>query len=939
MTDSSLIIRIGAKADEFDKELKKLKDKTKSLENGLAKTAKISAAAFAGLTAAVGVAVTKFRSFEKSFTNVQTLLDKSSFSTKTLSKGIKDLRNDVLKLGASSGENFNTLNQALFDLISAGVPAEEATAALTDAVELATAGATDTATAVKALTASITAYGEEAGDTQAIAEKFFTAQKFGVTTVGELASGFNKVAGTAKALKIGFNEILAASTALTANGAKPTKEAFTEMNAVLNAVVLAQSKLAGQSEEVQNALSLQNIEQVGIVQALNDVRAATGGSVVELQKLLGSSEAVSAALSLTGQQAGTYSKILGELNDEQARAAAFSDALATKQATTDKAIERLSRSVESITIQLGERFAPLINDIADGLSRIAQRFSELTDEQKDSIANFIKASIAIAGVVAGLSTFALAAIKVIRFVKVLKTVFLAGRIAAAAFTGALTLGLGTILSFLPEIISGVTSLITLFNKKEEPESLVEINRQLDALRKKQDDINNAVGLRSYERQAQLEGLNEEIDRLEDLRKARLAIENQKSDGSILLRPETENIDPFAGLDDQLAGGKAVEIPLQPVVEKPETTASVEDEEAQKVKEAEEKKAEALRQAEEKKKAIEEQARNERIEALQNEQEILKAISNEATAEELDFLKRKQELKAEQAEVAQIKDKEEAATAKENLKLKNEALLNEEKAYGKRKLEEKIVQNEQDKALQQELDALTEEEQALFNEKQLEEFRNQILTKSDIEQQAASEKLNKDIQERNQFLKDEKAHGTAVATLRKVLNKTELQGATSAASDLAQLQNSKNKTLKAIGKRAAQAQITVDTAQGAASIFAKLNAAVPFAAPVIGAAGAAAILAYGGERIAQVNAAQRGGIVPSAGGGARDRVPMLLEPNELVVPKGLAPDFIQSVGRPDAQASGDSEAQGSMVEISIEDDATDFITAKQRENTDLAIGVA
>jgi hypothetical protein len=68
--------------------------------------------------------------------------------------------------------------------------------------------------------------------------------------------------------------------------------------------------------------------------------------------------------------------------------------------------------------------------------------------------------------------------------------------------------------------------------------------------------------------------------------------------------------------------------------------------------------------------------------------------------------------------------------------------------------------------------------------------------------------------------------------------------------------------------------------------------------------------------------------------------MLLEPNELVVPKALAPDFIQSVGRPDAQGGeSDADARGSIVEIGIEDDAADFITAKQRENTDLAIGVA
>ena len=918
MTDS-LIIKIGAKADQFDKELTRLQKRTKTFEKGLASTAKISAAAFAGLAAAVGVAVTKFSSFEKSFTNVQTLLDKSSFSTKTLSKGIAGLRNDVLKLGASSGESFDTLNQALFDLISAGVPAEQATSALADAVNLATAGATDTATSVKALTAAITAYGTEAGSSTQVAEKFFTAQKFGVTTVGALATEFNKIGGLAKQLGISFDEALAASTALTANGAKPTAQAFTEFRAVLNSVILAQGKLKTQSKEVQNALSLQNVEQVGIVEALRQTNEATGGNVVELQKLLGSSEALSGALALTGSQAGLFGKILGELGDEQSRAAAFNDALKVKQETLDKSLAKLSRSFEAIVITLGERFAPLIKDIAAGLSGLAQSFSELDDETKDSIVTFIKWGAAIAAGVTALTTVGLIAVKLSAIIGAISAAFLPATVAAGAFWLAITGPIGLAVAGLAAVGAGVAFLYNQLSKNEEPKTLTAINGELDKLKKKQEEIKNNVAPSEYARQSQLAGVAEEIKKLEELRKKQLEIENQKSDGSLLFRPEVSD-DPLGDLTKGILPEQQA-IPL-----KPEARGG-------------EKEVEAIKKKEVAKTAAVSDEVKKRIQALKNEQELLVARNNELSNEEIDFIKRRQDLKAEGIANEAIKNQEEKALAIENLKLKNEALLQQEQEFFTKKQEEKAIQREQEATLQEELNALSQEQRNLLNEKELEDLRGQIMTKQQIEQNAAKQKVTEQIKERNQFLKDEQAHGKTVATLNQFLNTSEVKGVADTAGQLAQLQNSKNKTLKSIGKRAAQAQIAIDTARGAIAAYTSL-AGIPIVGPVLGAAAAAALVAYGGERLAQVNSAQRGGFVPNGAGGSRDRIPMMLEPNELVVPKALAPDFIQSVGRPDAQAGDDtSDTRGSVVEISIEDDATDFITAKQRENTDLAIGVA
>ena len=107
MADQELLIRINGTAKDFLDEVDKIKKKTKDLERGLASVAKVSAAAFAGLAAAIGVAVARFNKFEDTFTNVVTLLDESSFKTKTLEKGIDDLRKGVIALGAKTGQSFD----------------------------------------------------------------------------------------------------------------------------------------------------------------------------------------------------------------------------------------------------------------------------------------------------------------------------------------------------------------------------------------------------------------------------------------------------------------------------------------------------------------------------------------------------------------------------------------------------------------------------------------------------------------------------------------------------------------------------------------------------------------------------------------------------------------------------------------------------------------
>jgi TP901 family phage tail tape measure protein len=948
MTSNEMLIKIGADAKDFNKEIDGVKDQTKSLEKDLNKIAAASAIGFAALTASVGFAVSKFATFQDSFTNVGTLLDSSSFKTKTLSEGIKGLQADVLRIGSTSGESFQVLNKALFDLISAGFPAEEATSVLSDAVNLAAAGATDTATAVKALTASITAYGREAGTTSEVAQKFFLAQKYGVTTVGELSQEFNKVGGLARQLSIGFNEILSASSALTANGAKPTTQAFSEMKALLSSVIDAQSRLSGESVGVQKALGLQNVKTKGLVVALRETMDATGGNVISMKKLLGSSEALSAALSLTGQQANLFDKILTGMNDKTVLAATFQDALALKQATVSKAFDRLQASTLAVAILIGERLAPTVIRIADSLTALAQEFQGLTEAQKTALDWFVKFVLALGTGVTASTLLVGGFLKVSSMLAVLRTALIVGRVSAIAFWGAMTGGITIVLSFLPEIIAGMQKLFNIIAKDDSAKTVEELNSSLDGLIKRRNELlvqNIASWLPKSMKDAALKARQEEINSLDSqIQKIQelIKIKKQEQDTKVVPQPVTpkEKIGVESGVDlldeeskkriqikkneneillAQSRGVAASEIVLMKKRQEAELELSA---------------AKLMGNAQERNLAIEnaklklaslnslDEETKKRILLKINENEILKAQAQGLNDVEIGFIKKSQEADAERSSAELLSNVTERDMAIENAKLKDAALLEELNAYNVARTEQQAMFDQLDKESR---DALSLEEQDKLAQK--------LLTDKQIREQIATEKLTEDIANKNQSLLEEKKYGSAVAKTNEFFRREDIKGVVAASGELVALANSKNATMKAIGKTAAHFNAFIATKEGAIKAYTSL-VGIPIVGPALGIAAASALTAYGIEQQLAISRAAQGGIVPGGMGGSRDRIPMMLEPGELVTPKALVPDFIQSVGRP----NNNSAEQSTTINLRLTENLMDFIEAQVVERRALNVGI-
>jgi regulator of replication initiation timing len=161
---------------------------------------------------------TEFATYQKGLFNVLTLLDDYTAEfEKAFGEAARGL---TVKYGLA----IEDVNKALFDAVSAGVPAADAIEFMNKAAVLAIAGVTDLGTAVDGMTTILNAWGKGMDEAEQAAAALFSAQKYGKTTVAELSAEIGKSAPVAKLLNVSYQETLSLYAALTAGGLTPGRQ-------------------------------------------------------------------------------------------------------------------------------------------------------------------------------------------------------------------------------------------------------------------------------------------------------------------------------------------------------------------------------------------------------------------------------------------------------------------------------------------------------------------------------------------------------------------------------------------------------------------------------------------------------------------------------------------------------------------------------------------
>ena len=264
------------------------------------------AAMLGGVVSGLTSAIARSKEFGAAMAEVSTLLDDTS--------GLPKLEAGIRRISRQFAGDITTNAKAAYSIISAGASDTAETLKLLEVSnQLALGGVTDIATAADGLTSALNAYGEEAEKAIDFSDAMFVAMKQGKTTIGELARNLGSTAPLAASLNVPFSELLASVSAITKGGVG-TAEAFTQVRAILTAMIKPSKEAADIAGELGIELGAAAIEGEGLNATLRTMVEASDGNVEQLGRMLGSVEAVNGALGLTASNGDSVNQILGEMD-------------------------------------------------------------------------------------------------------------------------------------------------------------------------------------------------------------------------------------------------------------------------------------------------------------------------------------------------------------------------------------------------------------------------------------------------------------------------------------------------------------------------------------------------------------------------------------------------------------------------------------------------
>lgn len=386
-TEKSLLVKIGANIDNFEKGMSKVQKQMNDVQNKFQKIGdKVSGVGKKLTTSvtlpivAIGAASAKMAGdFSTSFAKVTTIADTSVKSVGTIKKEVMDFSN---KTGVAASQ----VNEALYQCISAGVDTADAMDVLNVANKAAKGGFSDINTAIDGVTSVLNAYGLESKEAENVANSMLVAQNKGKTTFDELAKSLYNVLPTAASVNVGIDQVTSSLAAMTAQGT-PTSVATTQLRQAFVELDKEGSKAQKTFEKIAGKSFKDFISEGGNVadaMKLMDDHAKSNG--ISIKDLFGSVEAGNAAMQLTSEKGA---KVFNDaLKEMETNTTALDDAFKKMDDTPMAKIEKSVNRVKNAMIDAGSIILPIVADIAEFIAKLADKFSNLDPKAQNVILAF-----------------------------------------------------------------------------------------------------------------------------------------------------------------------------------------------------------------------------------------------------------------------------------------------------------------------------------------------------------------------------------------------------------------------------------------------------------------------------------------------------------------------------------------------------------------------
>ena len=424
--------------DEFGNEVKDSKDGITQLAAalaaaGIAKTVKeIAAALMECSEAAAG--------FETAMAKVSTLADTSVVPLETL-------KAQFITLSSETGVAVESLAEAAYQALSAGVDTANVVDFVATATKLSVAGFTESATAVDVMTTALNAYGLEGSEAEKVASMLVKTQDLGKTSVGELAATMGRVIPTAAAYNVSLDQLSASYAIITASGTN-TAIATTNLAAMFNELASTGGTVATILEE-QTGKSFAELMAGGaslgdVISILSD---SVDGNSTAFSNLWSSSTAGQAALTLLNQGSEKFNETLVQMQNSSGSVDRNFQIMAD---TTEFAQQRMTTAVENMKIAIGDQLNPALEKLYDTGADAFTWATDFVNENPWIVNAIVGVTAALAALSVGVAALA-AAPQIIAALKLALDLLVANPVVAvAAAVVGLTVALGSWIASLDD---------------------------------------------------------------------------------------------------------------------------------------------------------------------------------------------------------------------------------------------------------------------------------------------------------------------------------------------------------------------------------------------------------------------------------------------------------------------------------------------------------
>ncbi|MDU5659606.1 MAG: phage tail tape measure protein [Clostridium perfringens] len=346
---------------------------------------------------AIGTASAKMASdFQTAFAKVTTIADENEVSYDKMKKSIIDLSNQT---GISASEISNNV----YDAISAGQKTGDAVNFVTNSTKLAKAGFAQAGDSLNLLTTILNSYGMEASKVTDVSDKLITTQNIGKTTVAELAQSMGKVIPTAKAFGVNLDNVTTAYAELTAKGIA-TSEAGTYVSSMFNEL----GKQGTNASKALKDVSGKTFQElIGSGKSLGDILAIMDEGAKKNKKSLadmfGSAEAGKAAMIIATNSGKDFNNMLSQMKDS---AGATQKAFDKMNATPAERMVISVNKIKNEMIRFGENILPMMDQVSNVISKTADWFGKMSEEEQKTIINTTLLTTALGGTLKGFGSAA-----------------------------------------------------------------------------------------------------------------------------------------------------------------------------------------------------------------------------------------------------------------------------------------------------------------------------------------------------------------------------------------------------------------------------------------------------------------------------------------------------------------------------------------------------